>query len=403
MAVECANEIVMDAGIPFSAGEFAERVDRVRTAASAVGIDLLVVTDPKNIYYLTGYDAYAFYVPQALLVPIGGDQPVLVIRGIDVSAARWTTHLADDQIVGYGDDFIDSGVHPMRLVAEEIRAHGWHRGRVAVDRDGPFPSSAGLAALVDGLPDAVFSDADLLVERIRTVKSSAELDVMRQAGRIADHAMSTALNALGPGVSEAEIAASTYRALVGGIDGYSGSAPWRPYFATGARTNSPHLRWSDRRLCDGEPVMIELGGHRHHYAAGLSRTAYLGRPPTSYRELESTVRDGMAAALPVLRAGNTGGEVEAAWSAATAARGVRKNARSGYAIGISFPPTAWVEGTLSVTAGDRTVLVPGMTVHLMLAVWLAEFGYSLSETFIVTDAEPESLSRLDRALQVSGI
>lgn len=72
--------------LPFADSEYAARLDRVRRAAAERDIELLVVTDPKNICYLTGYDTYAFYVTQALLVPVSGDRPQLVVRGIDVTA-----------------------------------------------------------------------------------------------------------------------------------------------------------------------------------------------------------------------------------------------------------------------------------------------------------------------------
>lgn len=74
--------------------------------------------------------------------------------------------------------------------------------------------------------------------------------------------------------------------------------------------------------------------------------------------------------------------------------------RIGYSIGLSFPDTCWVDRTVSLASGDHTVLAPGMTVHLMLAVHRDDVGYSLSETFVVTDGDPEPISSSPRELLV---
>lgn len=386
--------------IPFPEHEYTERLDRVRQAAAARGIDLLVLTDPKNICYLTGYDTYAFYVTQALLVPISGDRPQLVVRSIDVTAARWTTRLDHDEILGYGDEYVTTATHPMTFVAEVIKARHWHRLRIAVEDDGSSLSPSGMRALEKALPDAHFTQAQRLVEWVRCVKSEPELTAIREAGKISDHAMSVALDTITPGTPEPAVAAATYAALVEGVDGLTGTAPWQPYMSAGRRTNSPHGRWIDRRYRLDEPAMVEIGAHRHNYAAGLARTIYLGTPPNAYRALENTVHQGMTAALTKLRAGHRAEEVKHAWQGATAASGVEKADRIGYSIGLSFPDTCWVERTVSLATGDTTLLQPGMTIHLMLAVWLDDIGHSLSETFIITDDEPESVSSLPRDLLV---
>lgn len=387
-------------GSAFPAAEYVSRTNRVRERANGT-FDVLVVTDPKNIFYLTGYDAYSYYVPQALVVPVSADEPpLLVLRRQDLPAARWTTHLSPEQLVGYGDEYIIGSCHPMEFVASMITERGWGKGVIGVEFDGSSFSPRGMHALESRLGNATFVDMDRLIEWVRCVKSEREVDVMREAGVLSDHAMRTAVNAIEPGVPESIVAAKTYAALVEGVDGLYGSAPWQPYMSSGEQTNSPHMRWGPGVYQTGRPIMIELGGHRHNYAAGLSRTIYLGRPSASYQDLEGAVVDGLLSCLPTLRSGNAAGDVEIAWRRAVTARGVEKNYRIGYSIGISFPDTAWVERTISLAPGDHSILEPNMTIHLMLAVWLDCIGYSLSETFVVTEGEPERLSRLPWELVV---
>lgn len=386
--------------VPFPELEYRERIENVKKHAAASELDLLVVTDPKNICYLTGYDSYSFYVPQAYLLPVSADEPVLVLRQQDVAGALWSTYLEDENIVGYGEEFVSGDDHPMRFVGELIRSRRWSTGVVGVNMDATCLSPRGHEALEHFVPVSQLRDAGRLVEWVRTVKTPLEIEAMREAGRLGDHAMKVALDAIAPGICEPKVAARMYSALIEGVDGISGSCPRRPAMSSGERTETPHLGWSDRVYQPNQPVTIELGGHRHNYAVGLSRTVFLGRPKPSYRALDRLVRDGLNAALTRLRPGYTAEEVEAEYRRVTRKGGYEKNARVGYSIGLSFPVTDWVDETISITPGDNTILEPNMTIHLMLAIWLDRIGYSFSETFIVREDEPESLSQMPRELIV---
>lgn len=390
--------------VPFDRDEFAGRLARVREAAVRGGLDLLVVTDPKNIFYLTGYDAYSFYVPQALLVPAeaAAGPLALVLRAMDVQGARVTTYLPEESLVGYPESYINDGprgAHPFSVVASTISERGLPRGRVGVELDGTLTPRE-LEILRAAFPGSSFTSSDGLVEWVRAVKTPAEIAVLTEAAAISDAAMEVARDTIKPGAREADVAAEIYAALVRGTGDLVGSTPAQPYMATGERTNNPHLRWQEETYGPG-PVYVELGGHRHNYAAGLSRSFHLGEPSPGYRRVEGVVTDGMAAALEVMRVGARAQDVEAAWRGVIEPYGITKAARIGYSIGISFPKTIWMEGTISLAPGDETVLVDGHVLHLMVAVWLDDLGYALSETVHVTDDGPRPLTGLPRELMVT--
>lgn len=386
--------------VPFDRSELAGRLARVRESAARDGLDLLVVTDPKNIFYLTGYDAYSFYVPQALLVPRSGD-PVLVLRAMDVQGARVTTWLRDEALVGYPESCINDGPrgeHPFTVVAATVAERGFARARIGVERDGTLTPRE-LEILQAAFPASVFASCDGLVEWVRAVKSPAEIAVITEAAAISDAAMEVAGEAIRPGAREADVAAEVYAALVRGTGDLVGSTPAQPYMAMGENTNNPHLRWREGTYGEG-PVYVELGGHRHNYAAGLSRSFHVGHPSPAFRRVEGVVTEGMAAAFEAMHVGARAEDVEAAWRKVIAPYGITKAARIGYSIGVSFPKTIWMEGTISLAPGDETVLVDGHVLHLMAAVWLDDVGYALSETVHVTDGGPRSLTRLPRELVV---
>jgi Xaa-Pro dipeptidase len=71
--------------------------------------------------YLTGYDAWSFYVPQGVIVPLADEPPVWVGRGMDAQSAVLTTPLPRAHILSYADDYVESTVkHPMQFVASVL-------------------------------------------------------------------------------------------------------------------------------------------------------------------------------------------------------------------------------------------------------------------------------------------
>ena len=87
----------------FQEAEYLERIRKTKKRMTDAGIDVLIVSDPGNMNYLTGYDGWSFYVPQAVVVSIDAEQPVWIGRGMDAAGAKHTTFLKPDHIIGYPD------------------------------------------------------------------------------------------------------------------------------------------------------------------------------------------------------------------------------------------------------------------------------------------------------------
>ncbi|MBR0565559.1 aminopeptidase P family N-terminal domain-containing protein, partial [Azoarcus sp. L1K30] len=108
--------------LPFARSEYAARLARTRAAMDARGIDVLIVTDPTNMNWLTGYDGWSFYVHQCVIVGPEGE-PVWFGRGQDANGARRTAWIAEANIVGYPDHYVQSTErHPMDYLAAELIA-----------------------------------------------------------------------------------------------------------------------------------------------------------------------------------------------------------------------------------------------------------------------------------------
>ena len=390
--------------LPFERTEYLARVEGVQRRMEAAGIDVLLVSDPCNMNYLTGYDATSYYVHQMAALALDAEEPLWIGREMDVACARFTTYLAPQNKRGYPESYIGvADRHPMQYVATVLREQGWGRGRIAVEMDAHFFTARCFQELTANLPDATFVDARLLVNWARIVKSPQEIAYMRQAGAIVEKAMRVAIERIEPGVRQCDVAAAIYEAAVSGTAEFGGDMPEGPWMPSGARTSAPHLTWTDEPYRAGEATNFELNAVRHRYTAALARTVILGKPQPKLAAMVPVVIEGMDTALDRARAGVTCHEVEAAWRTVASAAGIEKASRIGYSIGIGYPGPSWNERTASLQPGDQTILTPNMTFHMILGLWMDDWGFEISETFRVTaDGGPEVFSHVPREVFVKG-
>ena len=386
----------------FSKDEYLSRIEKAKRRMDAAGIQVLIVSDPANMNYLTGYDGWSFYVPQAAVVALDAAEPLWIGRGMDAAGARHTTFLSPDNIIGYPDHYVQNPhKHPLNFVADQLKNRGWEKRSVGVEMDAYYFSARGYAALQADLPGAAFKDANLLVSWVRIVKSEREIAFMQQAGKIAERVMQTAIDSVAPGVRECDAVAEIYRAQMRGTAAFGGDYPAIvPMMPTGEKTSTPHLTWTDDPYGNEVAVNLELAACRHRYHSPLARTVYLGaNPPQKLSETAAIVVEGLETALNAVRPGVVCEEVELAWRRVIARAGLEKESRIGYSMGLNYPPD-WGEHTASLRPGDKTVLQPNMTFHMILGMWMDDWGFECSESFRVTELGCETFADFPRRLFV---
>jgi ectoine hydrolase len=387
-------------GNVFDRSEYKRRIDRTKEQMRERGLDVLVVSDPANMNYLSGYDGWSFYVHQAVVVMLDADEPIWVGRDQDANGARATTWLAEENIRSYSDDHVHSpyDLHPTDYFAEVLRDLDVDDGHVGLEMDAYYFTAKSYTRLQKNLPEATFVDATLLVNWLRIKKSEQELDYMREAARISEEAMVAGLDAIEEGVPEYEAAGAIYDALIQGTDDFGGDYPSIvPLMPSGDHTGTPHLTWTDREFEEGDPVIIELSGCRHRYHSPLARTTFVGSSPDEVQQTADVVVEGLEAALDAVEPGVTCESVEKAWRDVIQQYDIEKEDRIAYAMGLGYPPD-WGEHTASMRPGDETVLEENMTFHMIPGLWFDDFGVELSETFRVTNDGAEVLSEFPREL-----
>ena len=110
----------------FSKEEYLSRLSKVTDVMEHKNIDVIIITDPSNMNYLTGYDGWSFYVPQGIVVAVDIDEPIWFGRRQDSKGAKITTYLQDKNIIYYSEDLIQSPpTHPYDFVSSFIHENNW--------------------------------------------------------------------------------------------------------------------------------------------------------------------------------------------------------------------------------------------------------------------------------------
>ena len=371
----------------FKKEEYKSRIAKTKQLMQEKGIEVLIVSHPANLNYLTGYDGWSFYVHQCVIVSLDKEDPIWIGRGMDANGARITSFLKNEDIYEYADNYVQSlERHPMHAVADIMKKHHMDNKAVGVEMDQFYFTHRSFVELEKSLPHASFRDGNALVNWVRVIKSEAELEIMSIAGEIAVNVMEAARNNIYPGVRECDAASEIVKAQYKGTPTHGGDYPSIvPLMMAGEATKTPHLTWSDKLFKKDEAVLLELSGVYKHYHAPIARTLFLGEtPPKLMSDTAKVVIEGLEKTLEYIKPGITAADVEAKWREAISHSKIVKESRLGYSIGVNYPPD-WGEHTISLRPGDHTILKPNMALHLIPGIWYDDVGFEIDASIYLTE------------------
>jgi Xaa-Pro dipeptidase len=367
----------------FSVEEYRGRVGRVHASMAERGLDAIVLFGPHNIAYLTGMDSENLFDPQACILAAGKD-PVLVILDFELGRFENSSWLAKPLLFGQFDD-------PVVAFARAVAAEGLARSHLGIDRR--WIGSQQYQQFVAVLPDAKIEDGFGVVERVRLVKSAAEIELMRKAAGFTDAAVEAGFTAIAAGCRDYDVASAIMAALYGAGSELS---CWGPIVAAGYRSGLAHSAHNGKELKTGECVFLELTGQCRRYTAPLMRTAVIGKANAEQRRLADASAGAVAGILDAAKAGTPAREVAAAGlrHIAPVEAGIVFHHNFGYPVGLGYPPS-WIE-TLGffIRADNPTPLEAGMVFHLPMSLRVAgRFGVCLSHTMLVMPEGGVALTR----------
>lgn len=358
----------------FSEAEFQYRLDRVRERMAQAKLGALVLTDPSDINYLTGYNTFEVAVHVALVVT--PSSLVLQVPSIEMGPAMASTRV--DQVLCYRWETVADVLEPLALAladaGQDIGVDFWHGSL----RHGL------MAGLAERLPRCLFQDAGPILDRCRIVKTGAELDCLKQSAHITTLGMEAAAAAVRAGLTDSDIAAVGAEAL---LSGGSEFMSMQPIVTVGRRSSVIHCNHKRHPIQPGETVFMEFGAAYQRYTAPMMRTVVAGTPTRRMVEVFDTCRRIYDALVMAMRPGRTfhSAAVAAEEALSPLVDEVFFSGVFGYTVGAQFPPS-WVEGSGFIARGVNQVFEPDMVFHLPLCLRIpGEWGMGFSDTVRVTE------------------
>ena len=385
----------------FEKKEYKERLKKVKISMQKKGIDLLVSQDPANMNYLTGYDAWSFYYAQCVLVHINEDEPICFVRAQDGGGAYIKTYLQDKNIIEYDEKYIHTWpLHPYKYLVEIIKKRKWDNLNIGLEMDSHYFTAFCYETIKKGLPNAKLKDAERLVNWVRVVKSNAEIKLIQSAARIVESGMRTAFKSINPGVRQCDAVADIQKALFNGTKEFGGDYPSiATLLPTGKGTSASHLTHTDEKFISGEATIIEIAGAYKRYHCPMARTVLLGEKDQKKIDTMKATNEALNAGISATKPGNTVDDVAQKFWGVLDKYKIKKESRTGYSIGIGYPPD-WGEQTFNILKGDKTILQPNVTFHMIAVMQFGDWGVEASEAVRVTENGSELFCNLSRELHI---
>ncbi len=353
------------------------------------GIDVLLLTKPANMFYLTGDGRLCAY---ALITQDG--QVALGVPSTDVEDVSGLAHF--DRITGFEDE-----VGMIHAIAHDFEHFGIATGKAGLEYSFLTQAMLGMVTHPHAKPqDVVPVDGTAILSELRMVKEPQEIERIRAAAHVADAGMKAAMEAVDEGATEVQVAAAAELAMrEHGAEGF-----WRTYVASGPRTNIAHGLPTRRRVMRHDLVMVDLHPIVDGYSADICRTCVAGEPTDAQRTAYELFLQAQQATIARLRAGVTMQELEETLhgNLKAAGHGGHLFGPPIHGLGIEFEEAPLPAGH-AFFHGEKAPL----TANVVLAVgncrlYTGPWGVRVEDTVVVTREGHETLTGYPRSLQVRG-
>jgi Xaa-Pro aminopeptidase len=368
---------------PFTDRDYAGRMARATEAATAAGLDGIVVTPGPDLVWLTGYRPTAITERLTMLVLSRGHEPTLVVPALELPDAAAAPGAAALTLREWRD-----GTNPYLLAGPLL-------GPAGTFGVSDSTWSLHLLALQRSLPRTGFEALTGCLPMLRAVKDAHELDRLAVAAAAADAAYGEILTVPFAGRRELDIAAD----LAALLRRFGHEQVDFTVVGSGPNGANPHHEAGERVIADGDPVVLDFGGLLHGYGSDTTRTVTVGRPADQVREVHEVVREAQHAAFEAVRPGVSCQEIDrvARRVITRAGYGEQFIHRTGHGIGVTTHEPPYI------VEGEEQPLVPGMCFSIEPGVYLpGRFGVRIEDIVTVTPDGGRRLNNTDHALGVVG-
>jgi len=360
------------------------RQAKLSAALRQANLPALVLNPGPSLTYLTGLHFHLSERP--VLVIFQPDQaPVIILPQLEKAKLDGLSYSM--QAFPYGEDpatwqsVVRQGLQQAELLS----------GSVGIE---PRQLRVLELRLLEGAaPELQFASGDTVVAGLRMSKDSAELTAMRRAAEIAQNALKATLPMIKAGLTERTIAAELTLQLLRA--GSAGEMPFSPIVSTGPNSANPHAFPSERKLAEGDLLVIDWGAAYDGYFSDITRTFAIGKVGEEEQRIHQIVQQANAAGRAV---GKPGAACEAVDQAArsvieAAGYGVYFTHRTGHGLGMEGHEDPYMR------SGNRQLLQVGMTYTVEPGIYLTgRNGVRIEDDMVITPEGCESLTDLPREL-----
>lgn len=332
--------------------------------------DGFLILNEANLLYFAGFHGAA-----CLLIPRNGEN-MLYVYSVNYEQAK-----AEAEGKGFKVELIKREENLMAKVAAQVKT--FEIKKLAFD----MLNVENYRSLLKGLRGITrLKPQNALVLELRKIKNSEELLLMRKAGELTCEGMKAAYETLKPGVKEYEVAAEIEYAMR--RNGSWGTA-FETIVASGARSAFPHGGCTEREICDGDLVVVDIGAAYQHYRSDMTRTFVVGKSSEKQKRLHEIVKKAQEKAFQALKPAAEAKVVDAAARKVIEEAGYGEYFVHGLGHGVGLevhePPTLSPQSKEKLATGNVVTIEPG--------IYIVGFGgIRIEDTVLVKEQGAEKLT-----------
>ncbi len=362
-----------------------ERLERCKQHMKEAKLDVMILTKPSNMFYLTGDGKLCSYV-----MVTGNAEVAIGVPKTDTSDVRGRARF--EVLEGFEDE-----VGMIHSIAHNFKHFGIEKGVLGLEYTFVTKSMMGMLTHPHGKPEAVtVADCTHVMSELRTVKEPGEVELMREAGKVAVHGMQAAIDAVTAGTTESMVAgAAEFAIREAGAEEF-----WRTYVSSGPRTNLAHGLPTNRKIQRGDLVMIDVHPIVDNYSSDICRMVCAGRPSKEQQDAHALYVRALEATIEKATAGVEMDELE------KTLHGMLKEAGHAdhifgppiHGIGINFEESPLPSGH-AFFHGEAAP--PPLAANTPIAIgncgiYTGPWGVRIEDTVVVGEDEPILLTNLPR-------
>lgn len=350
-----------------------ERLTRLKGKLREEKVDALLVLQPQNRYYLSGFSGSSGYLI------ITQDEDVLL------TDFRYKEQ-AKNEVTGI--TIVQHGLDPMGDIYTELK----RLGVKVLGFEQEYTTYSNYLTYVRSFPDLELKHVKPIVEELRKVKDQHEIAKMEKAIEITGEAFAHILGFLKPGITEKEVALELEFFMK--KRGASGLA-FTTIVASGHRSSLPHGIASEKVLEKGDFVKIDFGCIYNHYCSDLTRTVVLGKATDKQKEIYNTVLEAQLKAIDGIKAGISGKDADSLARDVIYSKGYTENFGHGLGHGIGMV----VHENPRVSPKAEDLLQTGNVVTVEPGIYIEGYGgVRIEDMLVITDIGNRNLTKVTKEL-----